>query len=107
MTDPFFSNYLALMRSTVGGRLPRFTTKEVSLLKGLLDYMGLNYYTTFYRRMTIPLSFSTGRMISRQITNQSASVSNVFSQHSKPKLVLMCVSGICIFSIQKLEVNWS
>ncbi|KAM0905219.1 hypothetical protein ACQ4PT_017505 [Festuca glaucescens] len=49
--DPFFlGDYPATMRSRVGQRLPRFTTKEADLVKGSLDFVGINHYTTFYTK---------------------------------------------------------
>jgi len=36
------------MRSRVGNRLPKFTAEEAALVKGSLDFMGINHYTTFY-----------------------------------------------------------
>ena len=38
------------MRSRVGQRLPRFMTKEADLVKGSLDFVGINHYTTFYTK---------------------------------------------------------
>lgn len=49
--DPFFfGDYPATMRSRVGERLPKFTSDESALVKGALDFMGINHYTTFYTR---------------------------------------------------------
>uniref|UniRef100_A0ACD5UZL4 Uncharacterized protein n=1 Tax=Avena sativa TaxID=4498 RepID=A0ACD5UZL4_AVESA len=49
--DPFFfGDYPVTMRSRVGKRLPRFTTKEADLVKGSLDFLGINHYTTFYTK---------------------------------------------------------
>ncbi|KAL6843234.1 hypothetical protein ACP4OV_026947 [Aristida adscensionis] len=49
--DPFFfGDYPAVMRSRVGNRLPRFTAKEAAVVKGSLDFMGINHYTTFYTK---------------------------------------------------------
>ncbi|OEL36366.1 Beta-glucosidase 34 [Dichanthelium oligosanthes] len=49
--DPFFfGDYPAIMRSRVGNRLPKFTAKEAALVKGSLDFMGINHYTTFYTK---------------------------------------------------------
>uniref|UniRef100_A0A2N9J5M4 Beta-glucosidase n=1 Tax=Fagus sylvatica TaxID=28930 RepID=A0A2N9J5M4_FAGSY len=43
-------DYPSSMRSRVGKRLPSFSKSEASLLKGSLDFVGINYYTTFYAR---------------------------------------------------------
>nr|TKR85682.1 hypothetical protein D5086_0000245540 [Populus alba] len=32
----------------VGGRLPEFTAEESKMLKGSYDFIGINYYTTYY-----------------------------------------------------------
>lgn len=45
--DPvFFGDYPKEMRETCGDRLPKFTAEETALLKGSLDFLGLNHYTT-------------------------------------------------------------
>ncbi|KAF3787001.1 Myrosinase [Nymphaea thermarum] len=41
-------DYPPSMRSLVGSRLPRFTKEEAQLVKGSFDFLGLNYYTTYY-----------------------------------------------------------
>ncbi|TYJ00512.1 hypothetical protein E1A91_A13G090800v1 [Gossypium mustelinum] len=47
--DPLiFGDYPSSMRSQVGNRLPTFTESESALLKGLLDFVGNNHYTTYY-----------------------------------------------------------
>lgn len=47
--DPFFfGGYPESMRARVGGRLPKFTADEAALVKGSLDFMGINHYTTHY-----------------------------------------------------------
>ena len=43
-------DYPSSMRSRVGNRLPEFSKSEAALLKGSLDFVGINYYTTFYAR---------------------------------------------------------
>jgi len=40
--------YPQSMRSLVGKRLPKFSTKQARLLKGSFDFIGLNYYTSMY-----------------------------------------------------------
>ena len=48
--DPLiFGQYPKSMRERVGGgRLPNFTRFEASLVKGSLDFVGINHYTTYY-----------------------------------------------------------
>jgi beta-glucosidase/6-phospho-beta-glucosidase/beta-galactosidase len=36
------------MRALVGNRLPNFTEAESNMVKGSLDFLGLNYYTARY-----------------------------------------------------------
>ncbi|CAI9104136.1 OLC1v1002757C1 [Oldenlandia corymbosa var. corymbosa] len=44
--DPLvYGDYPKSMRQNVGSRLPTFTAEETSLVKGSLDFLGLNYYT--------------------------------------------------------------
>ncbi|KAL7240657.1 hypothetical protein ACSBR2_006329 [Camellia fascicularis] len=43
-----FGNYPSSMISRVGSRLPKFTKVESALLKGSLDFVGINHYTTYY-----------------------------------------------------------
>nr|ABY48758.1 glycosylhydrolase 1 [Leucaena leucocephala] len=40
--------YPKSMRALVGSRLPKFSKKESSLVKGSFDFLGLNYYTANY-----------------------------------------------------------
>lgn len=47
--DPLmFGDYPSSMRSRVGSRLPKFCEAESTLLKGSLDFVGINHYTTWY-----------------------------------------------------------
>ncbi|KAK7362435.1 hypothetical protein VNO77_04547 [Canavalia gladiata] len=49
--DPLmFGDYPSSMRSRVGSRLPNFTQSEAALIKGSLDFVGINHYTTYYAR---------------------------------------------------------
>ncbi|MBA0782977.1 hypothetical protein Gotri_000779, partial [Gossypium trilobum] len=49
--DPLmFGDYPSSMITRVGSRLPRFTKAESALLKGSLDFVGINHYTTFCAR---------------------------------------------------------
>ncbi|KAM7472468.1 hypothetical protein LguiA_010651 [Lonicera macranthoides] len=43
-----FGDYPQSMRKNAGDRLPKFTEEESKLLKGSLDFLGINYYTSNY-----------------------------------------------------------
>jgi len=56
-TDPVvFGDYPKVMRERLGSRLPRFTKEESSLLKGSLDFLGLNHYSTALASVKAPVS---------------------------------------------------
>ncbi|XP_057452715.1 cyanogenic beta-glucosidase-like [Lotus japonicus] len=40
--------YPKIMKSLVGKRLPKITKEQARLLNGSFDFLGLNYYTTYY-----------------------------------------------------------
>ncbi|GLJ32581.1 hypothetical protein SUGI_0655630 [Cryptomeria japonica] len=44
----FHGDYPASMRSRVGSRLPIFTEEEIRAVKGSLDFVGINHYSTNY-----------------------------------------------------------
>ncbi|XP_057426446.1 beta-glucosidase 24-like [Lotus japonicus] len=46
----FYGDYPTTMRELVGDRLPIFTEEEKILVKGSIDFIGLNYYRSFYAR---------------------------------------------------------
>ncbi|XP_004295223.1 PREDICTED: beta-glucosidase 12-like [Fragaria vesca subsp. vesca] len=51
--DPLTNgDYPHSMRSLVGNRLPKFTKEQSKLLIGSFDFLGLNYYTTYYASYT-------------------------------------------------------
>ncbi|KAK9161571.1 hypothetical protein Syun_007912 [Stephania yunnanensis] len=47
--DPLvFGDYPEAMKKTVGSRMPSFTANESKLVKGSVDFIGINHYITFY-----------------------------------------------------------
>ncbi|KAL9322954.1 hypothetical protein ACSQ67_011007 [Phaseolus vulgaris] len=51
--EPLISGkYPSSMRSLVGKRLPKFSNQEAKLLAGSFDFLGLNYYTSYYAANT-------------------------------------------------------
>ncbi|KAG0622012.1 hypothetical protein M758_3G065000 [Ceratodon purpureus] len=47
--DPiFFGDYPASMRASLGSNLPTFTPKQVELIKGSQDFVGINHYSSMY-----------------------------------------------------------
>ncbi|KAK3027537.1 hypothetical protein RJ639_041728 [Escallonia herrerae] len=43
-----YGDYPETMRSLVGERLPKFSQEQSKLLVGSFDFLGVNYYTTYY-----------------------------------------------------------
>lgn len=53
--DPLvYGDYPKIMKQMVGERLPKFTPQESALVKGSLDFLGLNYYVTQYATDAAP-----------------------------------------------------
>ncbi|XP_061350583.1 beta-glucosidase 11-like isoform X2 [Gastrolobium bilobum] len=47
--NPFtFGDYPDIMKKNAGSRLPSFTQKESNLVKGSIDFLGINFYHTYY-----------------------------------------------------------
>ncbi|CAN6182747.1 unnamed protein product [Urochloa humidicola] len=47
--DPLVhGEYPGTMRAYLGDRLPKFTPEQVSLIKGSYDFIGVNYYTSYF-----------------------------------------------------------
>ncbi|CAL5210844.1 unnamed protein product [Lathyrus oleraceus] len=44
----FFGEYPAVMKKNVGSRLPIFTNRESNLVKGSIDFLGVNFYYAFH-----------------------------------------------------------
>lgn len=40
--------YPKIMQEIVKERLPKFTREEVGMVKGSMDYVGVNQYTSYY-----------------------------------------------------------
>ncbi|KAK4784969.1 hypothetical protein SAY86_001658 [Trapa natans] len=45
-----FGDYPSSMRTRVKSRLPKFSRSESALLRGSLDFVGINHYTTYYAK---------------------------------------------------------
>lgn len=43
-----YGEYPRTMQVIVGKRLPKFTKEEVKMVKGSMDYVGINQYTAYY-----------------------------------------------------------
>nr|CAB3484842.1 unnamed protein product [Digitaria exilis]CAB3487367.1 unnamed protein product [Digitaria exilis] len=72
--DPLIGgDYPLSMKGLVGNRLPRFTKEQSEMIKGAFDFIGLNYYTTYYAASLPP---SNGLNISYN-TDSRANLSGV------------------------------
>lgn len=43
-----YGEYPKTMQNIVGYRLPKFTKAEVKMVKGSMDFVGINQYTSYY-----------------------------------------------------------
>jgi beta-glucosidase len=43
-----YGEYPRTLQTIVGNRLPKFTKEEVKIVKGSIDFVGINQYTTYY-----------------------------------------------------------
>lgn len=43
-----YGEYPRTVQEIVGERLPKFTSEEVKIVKGSIDFVGINQYTTYY-----------------------------------------------------------
>lgn len=43
-----YGEYPKTIQNIVGKRLPKFTQEEVKIVKGSMDFVGINQYTTYY-----------------------------------------------------------
>lgn len=88
--DPLVSgDYPASMRRLVGDRLPRFTKEQSKLVKGAFDFIGLNYYTTYYADSLPP---SSNGLNSSYNTDYSANLSGESQCQVSP---LICARRLC------------
>ncbi|CAJ1958384.1 unnamed protein product [Sphenostylis stenocarpa] len=51
-----YGDYPQSMRSLVGSRLPKFTPAESESLKGSYDFLGVNYYSTYFAEYAAPVT---------------------------------------------------
>ncbi|KAF7120712.1 hypothetical protein RHSIM_Rhsim13G0225700 [Rhododendron simsii] len=67
--DPLtIGDYPAVMRSLVGNRLPKFSPKQADMVKGSIDFLGINYYTAQYAAnapydSSLNLSYDTDSLV--------------------------------------------
>ncbi|XP_068636385.1 beta-glucosidase 44-like isoform X2 [Aristolochia californica] len=43
-----YGEYPKTMQNVVGARLPKFTKQDVKMVKGSIDFVGINHYTSYY-----------------------------------------------------------
>lgn len=60
MEPVIFGDYPKSMRELVNDRLPVFTEEEKILVKGSIDFIGINYYRSFYVRHELNKSAIVG-----------------------------------------------
>ncbi|CAI0450253.1 unnamed protein product [Linum tenue] len=93
--DPLATgDYPPSMRAIVGERLPKFSKEESEMLRGSFDFVGLNYYTSYYISDAPPPSNSTPKSATTDSQTSFSPVKNgvpigpkagVFWQYIYPK----------------------
>jgi len=63
-----YGDYSESMKSLVSNPLPKFTAAQSKSLKGSLDFLGINYYTTYYAESdsstnSVNISYETDRQV--------------------------------------------
>ena len=81
--DPLTNgDYPHSMRSLVGDRLPKFTKEQSKLVKGSLDFLGLNYYTASYAVYSHHFKAENASYLTDSRANLSCTNSNIWSYDS-------------------------
>lgn len=62
-------DYPSSMRFLVGSRLPKFSKEQSDALKGSFDFLGLNYYTTYYVANAPQSNYLHARYLTDAATN--------------------------------------
>ncbi|KAK2992138.1 hypothetical protein RJ640_026770 [Escallonia rubra] len=87
--DPLTTgDYCRTMRSLVGNRLPKFTAEQAKLIKGSMDFLGLNYYTA---------QFAVDKPSSNGV-NQS------YTTDSRATLLINCNESLCQASLMGCQL---
>ncbi|KEH30278.1 putative beta-glucosidase [Medicago truncatula] len=84
-------NYPKSMRSLVGNRLPRFSKKESKNLKGSFDFLGLNYYSSFYA------ADAPHPRNARPAIQTDSLINATFEHNGKPLGPMSASSWLCIY----------
>lgn len=43
-----YGEYPKTIQNIVGSRLPKFSAEDIKMVKGSIDYVGINQYTSYY-----------------------------------------------------------
>ncbi|XP_030967131.1 beta-glucosidase 17-like isoform X3 [Quercus lobata] len=100
--DPIiFGDYPKTMRALVGTRLPVFTESQSKMLKGSLDFLGINYYTARYAddstsSSTINISYTTDSHVNltRVADNGSSPIQEALNDNLKIKYYYSHLSNL-------------
>ncbi|KAL9226160.1 hypothetical protein vseg_002004 [Gypsophila vaccaria] len=80
--DPLmFGDYPRSMKERVGNRLPKFSEAESALIKGSLDFVGINHYTTHYAKNS---RFNLIRMLLKDAQSDSGLTTSTIGHDFEP-----------------------
>lgn len=92
-----YGDYPQSMKSLVGNRLPKFTEAQSKLLKGSLDFLGVNYYTTNYAESA---PSANGVNVS-YVTDRQLSLTSMFQNYNQFSFI-----SILIFLIKSIKLTY-
>ncbi|KAB1224901.1 Beta-glucosidase 17 [Morella rubra] len=98
-----YGDYPDSMRALVGNRLPNFTEAQSKMVKGSLDFLGLNYYTARYAddsksSISANLSYTTDSHVEltrfSDVNNSSLPIEDFLSDSLRQKYLRLHLSSL-------------
>ncbi|XP_054789015.1 beta-glucosidase 11-like [Prosopis cineraria] len=86
-----FGDYPDMMKKNIGSRLPSFTKTESNIVKGSIDFLGINYYYTSYIKNS-PQSQAEGGGIFADVAVEM--IENIFNATAMPRDLQKAVDSL-------------
>lgn len=89
--------YPAVMVDQVGKRLPKFSKRQSLLVKGSFDFIGLNYYTSYYAA-DIPCQTKNRTLLTDSCVNSTSKLH---------KMILNCLNTFSLNFLSWVCLNYT